>query len=65
MEALRASRDVIQAEIDRLATGFGPLEQTADNWTAHLGFSLNRDVSRWRLAMTGRLVEAWLADQAF
>ena len=41
------------AEIDRLATGFGPLEQTADNWTAHLGFSLNRDVSRWRLAMTG------------
>ncbi|MBS0360782.1 MAG: TonB-dependent receptor, partial [Proteobacteria bacterium] len=39
--------------VDRLATNFGPLDQDAQSWTGHLGFSLNRDVSRWRLAMTG------------
>ncbi|HEY3950499.1 hypothetical protein [Phenylobacterium sp.] len=39
--------------VDRLATGFGPLDQDSQVWTGHLGFSLNRDISRWRLAMTG------------
>jgi iron complex outermembrane recepter protein len=39
--------------IDRLATGFGPLNQDAETWTGHLGLSLNRDISKWRLALTG------------
>nr|MEA2797759.1 hypothetical protein [Phenylobacterium sp.] len=45
-------------EIDRLATDFGPLNQDADTWTGHLGVSLNRDVSRWRLALTGNFDHA-------
>jgi iron complex outermembrane receptor protein len=40
-------------EIDRLAAGFGPLNQDARNWTGHLGLSLNRDIAQWRLALTG------------
>ena len=40
-------------EVDRLATDFGPLNQDAESWTGHLGFSFNRDVARWRLALTG------------
>ncbi len=40
-------------EIDRLATNFGPLNQEAETWTGHLGVSLNRDISQWRLALTG------------
>jgi iron complex outermembrane receptor protein len=40
-------------EIDRLATGFGALNQDAQTWTGHLGVSLNRDISQWRLALTG------------
>ena len=40
-------------EIARLATGFGPLAQDAQSWTGHLGVSLNRDIARWRLALTG------------
>ncbi|HZZ31210.1 MAG TPA: hypothetical protein VFE10_04380 [Phenylobacterium sp.] len=39
--------------VDRLVTGFGALNQTSDAWTGHLGVSLNRDVSKWRLALTG------------
>src|SRR6185312_6936288 len=35
------------------ATGFGPLNQDSSNWTGHLGVSLNRDVAKWRLALTG------------
>jgi iron complex outermembrane receptor protein len=40
-------------EIDRLATGFGALNQDAQSWTGHLGVSFNRDISQWRLALTG------------
>ena len=40
-------------DVDRLVTGLGALNQTSDAWTGHLGMSLNRDVSRWRLALTG------------
>jgi iron complex outermembrane receptor protein len=40
-------------EVDRLATNFGPLSQDAQNWTGHLGLSLNRDIAQWRLALTG------------
>ncbi|HEX5263315.1 MAG TPA: TonB-dependent receptor, partial [Phenylobacterium sp.] len=40
-------------QVDRYVQGFGPLEQTADTWTGHLGVSLNRDVASWRLALTG------------
>lgn len=40
-------------EIDRAATGFGALDQDASTWTGHLGVSLNRDLSKWRLALTG------------
>jgi len=40
-------------QVDRLATGFGPLDQDSSNWTGHLGVSFNRDVARWRLALTG------------
>jgi hypothetical protein len=34
------------------ATNFGALAQITDNWTAHLGASLNRDVAKWRLSLT-------------
>jgi len=40
-------------EVDRLATGFGPLNQDSSGWTGHLGVSLNRDLAKWRLALTG------------
>ena len=40
-------------DVDRLATGFGPLAQDARSWTGHLGVSLNRDIAKWRLALTG------------
>jgi hypothetical protein len=40
-------------EIDRLAGNFGPLNQDAQSWTGHLGVSFNRDISQWRLALTG------------
>ena len=40
-------------EIDRLATNFGALDQGSQSWTGHLGVSLNRDLSQWRLALTG------------
>ncbi|HEX3367157.1 hypothetical protein [Phenylobacterium sp.] len=39
--------------VARLAPSFGPLNQTADSWTGHLGVSFNRDISQWRLALTG------------
>jgi hypothetical protein len=40
-------------EIDRLSTDFGPLRQEAQSWTGHLGVGFNRDISQWRLALTG------------
>ena len=41
------------AEVDRYVHGFDPLAQDAQTWTGHLGVSLNRDISSWRLALTG------------
>ena len=41
------------AELDRYVHGFDPLAQDAQTWTGHLGISLNRDISSWRLALTG------------
>jgi len=40
-------------QVDRLAPGFGVLNQDADSWTGHLGVSFNRDIQAWRLALTG------------
>jgi hypothetical protein len=34
-------------------TAFGPLRQTVDGWTAHLGTTLNRDLAKWRFNLTG------------
>ena len=50
-------------EIDRLATGFGPLGQGSANWTGHLGVSLNRDLAKWRLALTGNYDHADSSNQ--
>ena len=38
--------------VDRYATALGPLRQSVDGWTAHLGSTLNRDVGEWRLSLT-------------
>ncbi len=40
-------------EIDRFVPGFSPLDQDANGWTGHIGVSFNRDVAKWRLALTG------------
>ncbi|MGZ3403162.1 MAG: TonB-dependent receptor, partial [Phenylobacterium sp.] len=40
-------------QVDRFVPGFGPLNQDANGWTGHLGVSFNRDVAKWRLALTG------------
>ncbi|HEX3886355.1 MAG TPA: TonB-dependent receptor [Phenylobacterium sp.] len=40
-------------QLDRYVPGFGALNQDADGWTGHLGVSFNRDIARWRLALTG------------
>ncbi|HEY2749962.1 TonB-dependent receptor [Phenylobacterium sp.] len=40
-------------QLDRYVQDFGPLQQSADTWTGHLGVSFNRDVASWRLALTG------------
>ncbi|MFI4936615.1 MAG: TonB-dependent receptor [Caulobacterales bacterium] len=37
--------------VDRYVSGFGPLHQRADSWTAHLGSTLNRDFGEWRLSL--------------
>ena len=50
---LSAPSDAGPIEIDRVAATFGPMSQDAQTWTGHLGVSLNRDVSQWRLALTG------------
>ena len=39
--------------LDRYATALGPLTQDRDGWTARLGGGLNRDLSNWRLSLTG------------
>jgi hypothetical protein len=38
--------------VDRYVAGQGPISQTVDGWTAHLGTTLNRDVGDWRLSLT-------------
>ncbi|THD77758.1 MAG: TonB-dependent receptor [Phenylobacterium sp.] len=39
--------------VDRAVGAFGPLTQTIDGWTAHLGTTFNRDVGKWRFNLTG------------
>lgn len=39
--------------VNRLIEGFGPLRQSADSWTGHLGVRLARDLAAWRLSLTG------------
>jgi len=38
--------------VDRYANNFGPLRQSVNGWTAHLGSTLNRDLGDWRLSLT-------------
>jgi hypothetical protein len=38
--------------VDRYVAGEGPLRQTIDGLTAHVGVSLNRDLGAWRLSLT-------------
>jgi iron complex outermembrane recepter protein len=38
--------------VDRYVAGAGPLHQTIDGWTGHLGVTFNKDVSDWRLSLT-------------
>jgi hypothetical protein len=38
--------------VARSAVSFGPLTQTTDNWTAHGGLSLNKDLEKWRFSFT-------------
>ncbi len=40
------------AAVDRYAQGLGPLRQSTDGWTAHLGSTLNKDAGDWRLSLT-------------
>ena len=40
-------------EVGRIVTALGPLRQDTQAWTGHGGASLNRDVSGWRMALTG------------
>ena len=39
--------------VNRLIDGFGPLRQRADSWNGHLGVTLARDLTAWRLSLTG------------
>ncbi|MBU2097074.1 MAG: TonB-dependent receptor plug domain-containing protein, partial [Alphaproteobacteria bacterium] len=41
------------AVLNRYVTGFGPLRQTTEGWTGGLGGSLNKDLDKWRLSLTG------------
>ncbi len=38
--------------VSRAVPGRGPLQQTVQGWTAHLGSTLNRDVGDWRVSLT-------------
>ena len=40
-------------EVDRYVSGLGPLTQSVDGWTGHLGTTFNRDAGKWRLSLTG------------
>ena len=39
-------------DVDRYASNLGPLRQSVDGWTAHLGTTLNKDTGDWRLSLT-------------
>jgi iron complex outermembrane receptor protein len=39
-------------EVDRYLDTYGPLRQSTDSWTGHLGVSVNKDLQRWRLSFT-------------
>ena len=39
-------------DVDRYASDLGPLRQSVDGWTAHLGTTLNKDTGDWRLSLT-------------
>jgi len=38
--------------VDRYVAGVGPVHQTSNGWTAHLGSTLNRDLGDWRVSLT-------------
>ena len=40
-------------EVDRYVAGFGALGQSTNGWTGHLGATLNKDLAKWRLSLTG------------
>ncbi len=40
-------------EADRYVAGLGALGQSSNGWSGHLGTTLNKDISRWRLSLTG------------
>jgi len=44
------SQDV---RIARYADTFGPLRRSVDGWSGRLGGTLNRDLGKWRLSLTG------------
>jgi hypothetical protein len=37
----------------RYDDAFGPLRQTTDGWTGHLGLTVNKDLTEWRFSLTG------------
>jgi iron complex outermembrane recepter protein len=39
-------------DVDRYASGLGPLRQSVEGWTAHFGSTLNKDLGDWRLSLT-------------
>ena len=39
-------------DVDRYASSLGPLRQSIDGWTAHLGSTVNKDAGEWRLSLT-------------
>lgn len=39
--------------LSRYVTAFGPLQQTTESWSGQVGGSLNKDLAKWRLSLTG------------
>lgn len=39
--------------LNRYVTTFGPLQQTTKTWSGQVGGSLNKDLDKWRLSLTG------------
>ncbi len=39
--------------VSRYVNSFGPLQQTTDGWTGHLGVTANKDHGKWRFSVTG------------